>query len=116
MLLVRLGGRYLQDLMDPLAADAKALADALKSPAFFPQPGDGGLLFALNPSFGMGVFEQELTPVVPATSRGTPSAGRPLSSPASAARRGPHERWSFVTWRQMSAGESRTAAGDISGQ
>jgi hypothetical protein len=67
MLLVRLAGRYLQDLMGTLAADAKALGDALKRPAFFPQPSDVGLLFELNLGVRMGVFEQELTPVVPAT-------------------------------------------------
>jgi hypothetical protein len=66
VLLVRLASIYLQDLMDPLAADAKALADSLKSPAFSPQPSDGGILFAVDLSVGMGMFEQGVTAVAPA--------------------------------------------------
>lgn len=69
MLLVRLAGTSLQDLMDPLAANAKALADSLKGPAFFPQPSDVGVLFAVNLSVRMGMFDHELTPVASTRSR-----------------------------------------------
>ncbi len=55
--------------MDPLAAHAEVLGDPLESPAFFPQPGDGGMLLAMDLGVRMGMFEQELTPVVPAGSQ-----------------------------------------------
>lgn len=64
---VRLVGARLHDLIDPLAVDAKALGDSLKSPALFPESGDGGILFAIDLGARIGVFEQELTPVVPAS-------------------------------------------------
>jgi hypothetical protein len=64
---VRLVGACLHDLMDPLAADTKALAHSLKSPALSPDSGDGGMLFAIDLGVRMGMFEQELTAVVPAS-------------------------------------------------
>ena len=52
--------------MDTLAAYAKEVGYPLKSPTFFPQPGDGWVLSGIDLGVRMGMFEEESTPVAPA--------------------------------------------------
>jgi hypothetical protein len=67
VLLAGLVAAFLHDLMDTLTSHAEALGYPLKSPAVFPELGDGCVLSPIDLGVRMGMLEQELTPVVPAS-------------------------------------------------
>ena len=52
--------------MGPLPSDSEAVGYPLKSPTFLPKRGDASVLSGIDLGVRMRMFEEELTPVVPA--------------------------------------------------
>jgi len=59
-------GVSFQDLMNALTAYTEALGYPLNSATFLPQAGNGCVLSGIDLRVAMGMFEEELTPIIAA--------------------------------------------------